>query len=280
MTRLSTISACASLLIVLASSGPAYAYLHAGANRFLQRDPHPYLETMNLHQYVRGNPLNRVDPFGLDSKNLQHRVDIIENALDSEQFEVAADNAESLYNLLSSDIAVWGAFAQGSGDVQLAADLMRHWLEGSGSTVIIKSPTWDQILKEEQVSVGIFEHFDKRLKAGRGPSFTNEKLSATPTVNTPAFYALGTFDMSFSGKCVRRSGMNIELNGKWEFKDRYDWHPGLIVTVNGVVIRDDYALLVEQQSNARPFDVRGDWSGTLVVSKSGNVSAPGIGGSR
>ncbi len=38
--------------------------------RFLQRDPLGYVNGMNLYEYVGGNPINLVDPLGLDFENL------------------------------------------------------------------------------------------------------------------------------------------------------------------------------------------------------------------
>ena len=55
----------AGVLFVLAMSDVAFAQYHAGVGRFLQRDPIGYHDGMNLYQFVGGNPVGRVDPFGL-----------------------------------------------------------------------------------------------------------------------------------------------------------------------------------------------------------------------
>ncbi|MBZ0165728.1 MAG: RHS repeat-associated core domain-containing protein, partial [Candidatus Omnitrophica bacterium] len=41
-------------------------YYDPGIGRFLQRDPMGYYDSMNLYEYVASNPLNFVDPYGLE----------------------------------------------------------------------------------------------------------------------------------------------------------------------------------------------------------------------
>lgn len=42
-----------------------------GQGRFLQRDPKGYVDGMGLYEYVTSNPVNFVDPFGMDTKESQ-----------------------------------------------------------------------------------------------------------------------------------------------------------------------------------------------------------------
>jgi len=72
-------------LLLTAIASPAQAMYHPGMGRFMQRDPGPggmfgsmpsrigrasiadqYADGMNLYQYVGSNPVNRVDPLGLE----------------------------------------------------------------------------------------------------------------------------------------------------------------------------------------------------------------------
>ena len=45
-------------------------YYDPGKGRFLQRDPLGYMDGLNLYEYVRSNPINKVDPSGLETIGL------------------------------------------------------------------------------------------------------------------------------------------------------------------------------------------------------------------
>jgi RHS repeat-associated protein len=55
-------------------------------SRWMQQDPAAYIDGPSMYQYVRGNPINRVDPFGL----CEDKVDDSDNA--SEYIEGAAES--------------------------------------------------------------------------------------------------------------------------------------------------------------------------------------------
>jgi RHS repeat-associated protein len=42
-------------------------YYNPDLGRFMTRDPQAYADSLNLYEYVNSNPINRVDPFGLES---------------------------------------------------------------------------------------------------------------------------------------------------------------------------------------------------------------------
>jgi len=44
-------------------------HYHPRLGRFLQRDPLGYIDGMNMYEYVKGNPVNNVDPLGLSTCN-------------------------------------------------------------------------------------------------------------------------------------------------------------------------------------------------------------------
>jgi hypothetical protein len=95
MTRSTTFTVLAAVLIALLWADTASAVLHPKMGRYLQRDPngtaiappnrvdsarpyqggsfaqrdrgaHPYADGMNLYQYMGSNPVKYVDPSGLE----------------------------------------------------------------------------------------------------------------------------------------------------------------------------------------------------------------------
>ena len=66
MTGKRSLGWIAGVLLVLAWSDVALAQYHAGVGRFLQRDPIGYVDGMNLYEFVEGEPVVGVDPYGLE----------------------------------------------------------------------------------------------------------------------------------------------------------------------------------------------------------------------
>lgn len=80
------------------------------------------------------------------------------------------------------------------------------------------------------------------------------------------YHALGTFGITFSGTFKCSSKRECSFSGKWDLRDKYDWHEGLSARVLGRRFDDSWALLVEEYHNAHPFDIGGSWNGTVVYS--------------
>ena len=57
-----------AILLMLLTAQAAFAYYCPETQRWLNRDPIQELGGLNLYGYVRGNPVNYVDPLGLDGE--------------------------------------------------------------------------------------------------------------------------------------------------------------------------------------------------------------------
>lgn len=63
------------VVLTLSFSSNAGAYYVPYVGRFLSRDSAGYSDGPNEHQYVRGNPINRIDPMGLSSENIKDTIE-------------------------------------------------------------------------------------------------------------------------------------------------------------------------------------------------------------
>jgi RHS repeat-associated protein len=90
-------------------------YYNPALGRFMTRDPQGYADSLNLYEYVNSNPINRVDPFGLESNT-------------------AGDSQNVVQRLKELVDQVVGPIQQGAQRVQNAfreqcANLRAQWLE-------------------------------------------------------------------------------------------------------------------------------------------------------
>jgi RHS repeat-associated protein len=228
--------------------------------RWINRDPIEEVGGENLYAAVLNDPINKLDYLGLNVF-LQARVNRIEAYLAAGDEAGAGQEAYFLYVNLTTGGQFLSPFAN---------EMMEHWLGNTGNKKTLKASRVKELVKDAEIS----KQFGASMSSFSGAGTTTHSTSVTPTLNTDNFYALGTFTLSFDGKyCVK--GDKIDLDGKWNVADKYDWHAGLDVTVQGVVIKDDYALLVEQAGRAKPYDVDGEWKGKHTVSKTGSGGSGG-----
>ena len=89
------------------------------------------------------------------------------------------------------------------------------------------------------------------------------------------YHAFGSFKVFFSGTYKCHKGY-FKFKGRWNFEDDYDWHDGLSANVLGTEIEDSWAILVQEYKNAKIFEEKGSWSGTVIVNCNKSISDGGL----
>jgi len=231
-----------------------YYDYHTG--RWMTQDLLAYIDFMNLYIYVGNNPIAKVDPLGLNPI-LDVIVARIENYLENGLEDMAAFEALKLYQTIA-DV--------GSILYPLPSALINHWLDGSGEPYKISSSHIRNAMKDTSSSSrkkspheqlrSIVCKWPADLKCSDG-SLTDKPAHLEATEGN-YFYAFGEFDLTFNGTYKCRD-YKCGFKGLWDFSDVYKWIPGAKATIDGTVIKDDYALLVEKYYDAKPFEEYGTY---------------------
>jgi RHS repeat-associated protein len=233
-----------------------------GRSNWPNRDPIGEAGGLNSYGFCHNDSLNIVDPRGLTPIGVRARR--IRQYLNNGDIELATDEAHLLY----INLAWGGQFSCG-----FASEMMQQWLDKKGPKTLDASRV-KSLVKDDNVSKMFGAKACGATTVGNG-TLNNFCHQVTPVVNSCNYYAVGTFTLCFTGKYCRK-GNKIILDGKWDMSDTYDWHAGLGVTVKGVWIPDDWALLVEAAGKAQSYPVSGSWTGKQTMPCSGG----GTGGGR
>jgi hypothetical protein len=151
--------------------------------------------------------------------------------------------------------------------------MMQNWLNAGGAKTLSPGRV-KQLVREKSVVAQVATDVCAKYPAEGDYEGITITLSTTPTLNTDEYYAVGTFHLTFKGCCTRKA-KTVRLKGKWTVADTYNWNKGESVTVCGVRIPDDYALLVEQCHGAAPYEVDGTWDGSVKATCPDAPPAPG-----
>jgi len=117
-----------ALLAITTITTEASAMYHAGMGRFMQRDPAGHADGMNQYQYVKSNPVRRVDPQGLWGSDV--------------------------HNDLTSQ------WAKNEGYPQTAASAVGSWDEDVDGSAVSWGPGWAPIIGDQSY------HFNRNLGGG------------------------------------------------------------------------------------------------------------------
>ena len=253
-------------------------YYDAALERFVSRDPAQ--ADINLYRYCSNGPTDGADPSG-DDEILEHQLQSIANdlatmrsyqagtsqaqAYSAKYYNAAAQTAKKMYERISL-----GGWWMGE---KLASALMDNWLKGAPKDPYRIDDCAHRAINNK---TGPYQSLEARLtewarkQSATSGKFDTGMLSAldnAPWIYVYAtrgefYHSLGGFEVKFEGTW-ERSGDIVRFTGLWSLQDRYCWKPGLTANVDGSVVPDDYALMVEAKYGARPFNVVGSWTGTI-----------------
>jgi len=254
--------------------------------RWLSEDPISFSAgDANLHRYCGNSPLTQIDPNGC-FPTLDIYVRLIRLELEEGNRAEAARLAQNMYQ----NIADFGRLIE-----PLAAKFIKNWLNGAPKNPYVINDHVRAAISDKSKG-GPYQRLEAILTewaAEQSTTSGNFGTSMLPqggrvhgswiylnATEGEYYHALGGFEVDFNGRW-KRSGTKLEFTGIWRIRDRYSWKQGAPAYVAGTMIPDDFARLVEEYYNAKPFDVEGAWYGTMVFdSASQTSSGGGSGGGR
>ena len=233
-----------------------YRFYHPSLMRWLNRDPMEEAGGVNLYAMCGNNAIYGIDTLGRNLLDIHAKR--IRAFLEMGNEEMAAGEAFLLYH----EIAMGGGLIE-----PLAAQLLSHWLQGSGKTFYISSrhvknamlfnkPEGDS--PQDQLTESLCS-----AKSGNSGRLENYRIDLTATEGM-YYHAFGSFKVFFSGSYKCRNGY-FKFKGRWDFEDDYDWHDGLSANVLGTEIEDSWANLVKEYKDAKDFAEKGTWGGTISI---------------
>lgn len=193
-------------------------------------------------------------------------------------------------NINASDIAEYQKIVTQYNDMiadarrrgkNVAADLLQHFLDGSGSTVNIDSDWLRQnkavmraeLRNQERFNTTIRNKYETMIDGSTIPISDYWDAMETASVLTELYYASGTFTVSSDATItLQRNKKQINASGvatiRWH--DDYDWHGGLSAYIPGHgTISDSDALFLQSFGKASPFLMESTWekkiSGSIQV---------------
>lgn len=154
---------------------------------------------------------------------------------------------------------------------EFAARNLKHFLDGSGSDLVINS-NW---LRSQSGVQEAYERNDEsfqrririegdRLKTDSSKSLKNDfHVRVTPRRGSDLFYGSGDSTLSSYGefRLTKNKNGRVTVTGKvlhiWH--DRYDWHDGLSVTIGLLKFDDKEANELVKNGQAAEFDMESRW---------------------
>ncbi len=157
-------------------------------------------------------------------------------------------------------------------DYNTAADLLEHFLDGSGSEYEVDSQ-WllgfsvvsraqrTNLLRFAAQALAKF----RSLKDGESSTFSDYwDRSITGGIFTELYYASGTSTLTSTGTfTVTNRGGRVYISGsiKHQWSDPYDWHAGLGVILPGFgLVSDEEAQLLQYSGRAKEFNMKSSWN--------------------
>ncbi len=163
---------------------------------------------------------------------------------------------------------------------KLPARHMKHWLAGTAKDLPISSSDVKGAMLDDDSSTeqgrGVSKGSPQQQLTDQICKLVKNIYCSTGTIQKQKKpfelratigdykHAFGAFKITFSGDYDCDDGC-CTFDGTWELTDKYNWHKGSIVKMYGVIIKDDYAKLVEKHGKARPFDMKGTYKAEIEL---------------
>jgi len=236
--------------------------------KWLSEDPSGLAAGANPYRYCDNGPTDATDPSGMDwttwgaallGHDLAGDAAAVQANLAAGNERAAAAAAVTVYG----DI-IWGT--QETGSYPLALALMKNWYYGGPKSLFRLSDdqTMGALTDRSGPIQAIEVEVQRLLLNRRGQSgnlyFSKFNVSAR---SGDYHYALGDYRVGFTGKYCKKADGKTSLTGIWIVTDYYHWTAGATANLHGIIIQDNWAILVQKYYVSKPFNVWGGWYGTI-----------------
>ncbi len=233
-----------------------YRWYAPVAGRWPSRDPIEEEGGVNLYGFVENDPTNQVDVLGNIGLNtiLNVYVGSIKLFLSLGWEEQAAREAEVLYRRLTLGGLLGGK--------PFASKMMRRWLNNGGDYQMTKQEA-SKYVRDKLVKRRFFDKVQADGDGKNGEHVSKAGINVWPH-DRDLFFAMNAGFIDFEGCIVWEGEKPTAAIGTFNIRDRYDWNPGEKVTISGVDIKDDWALLVGKHRGAASFDIKEKMKGGII----------------
>jgi len=234
--------------------------------RWLTHDPLGYLDTMNLYEYAKSNPIIYDDPLGLGTYRVgsglpSHPPHDIGAGIHGA--DAPPTRKDRFAHTLWKTIAVTA-----TPFVPDAAKHMKHYLGNSGDTLPVRV---SKMVKESKDAKG---HFYGELNDAMAFVEANVCTREVPIVGTWTggstsdsknwFFAVGGYSAVGSGSASHLGACKYRLDFTFHFDDKYNWDTGKGVSIFGIWVPDVSLGQLHRVGIAQEFDMVGETSKTVT----------------
>lgn len=189
---------------------------------------------------------------GFDTVLKQYRKRILAE-LKAGNESVATDLAYGMY----SDMMI-GGFLSGK---PFSSKMLKQWLYAKGDYTMTEGEASAYVTDKNVVKM-FFDDVEKN-KIGMNMEVVSHRVNVWPEKQSDLFFAMNAGFIDFTGCIVWENDRPVSAGGVFNIDDDYNWNKGEYVTIHGVKILDDWAILVEKYKGAKGFEIDGSYETIL-----------------